>query len=97
MATLQQVREDLREIRYYYSRRKLFDTSSTKIVQSSVLDKITKYNMALKNAPAYQYGLYVALYVQNNTQKSLSHNWNCSVDNIKHLNKLLCNYLLSVV
>ena len=97
MATLQQIREDLKEIRYYYSRRKLFDTSSTTIIQSSVLDKVAKYNLALKNAPASLYGLYVALYVQNNTQKSLSHNWNCSVDYIKHVNKLLCNYLLSVV
>jgi len=97
MATLQQIREDLREIRYYYSRQTLFDAFSITIVQSSVLDKVARYNLALKNAPARLYCLYIALYVKNNTQKTLSYNWNCSVDYIKHLNKLLCNYLLSKV
>jgi len=39
MITINQIREDLREIRYYYSKQKVFDQASKTVIQSSVIDK----------------------------------------------------------
>lgn len=97
MATIQQIRADLKEIRYYYSRRKMFDSASVTVIHSAVLDKVEKYNLAVRNAPARLYDLYISLYVQNHTQASLAYIRNCSADYIKQLNKQLCNYLLKRV
>lgn len=36
MVTMQQVRDDLKEIRYYYSKRKDFEAASKCVVESAV-------------------------------------------------------------
>lgn len=94
MLTLQKIREDLKEIRYYYSKQKMFDSVSKTVIQSSVLDKVNVYNQAVKDAPARLYDLYVSLYVMNNTQETLAFDWDCTPDYIKQQNKKLCEFLL---
>jgi len=94
MLTIQQIREDLKDIRYYYSKQKMFDHASKTVIQSSVLDKVNRYNQAVKDAPARLYDIYVSLYVQNNSQEALAYDWDYSPDYIKQLNKKLCDFLL---
>ena len=97
MLTIQKIREDLKEIRYYYSKQKMFDSVSKTVIQSSVLDKVNKYNQAVKDAPARLYDLYISLYVYDNTQEALAYDRDCSCDYIRQLNKRLCEYLLKVL
>ena len=92
MLSIQEIREDLREIRYYYSKQKMFD-SATKVIASALLDKVERYNQAMKNASARLYDLYYSLYVQNNTQAALAYDWDLSVDYLKLLNRQLCEFL----
>lgn len=40
MLTLDKIREDLKEVRYYYSRKKLFDEHSGSISPNAVLEKV---------------------------------------------------------
>ena len=94
MITIQKIREELREIRYYYSKQKMFDDAGITIVQSSVLDKVNRYNQAIINAPARLYDLYISLYVQNNSQAALAYDWDFSTDYIKQLNKQLYEFLV---
>lgn len=96
MVTMQQIRNDLREIRYFYSKQKMFENASQCVVESSVVEKVNRYNQAIKNAPVRLYDLYISLYTQNNTQASLAYDWDYSNDYIKQLNKQLCEYLLSI-
>jgi len=96
MLTKQKVREDLKEIRYYYSKQKMFDDAGKTVVQSAVLEKVSKYNQAVKDAPARLFDLYISLYVQNNSQAALAYDWDFSTDYIKQLNKQLCEFLLFV-
>jgi hypothetical protein len=96
MLAIQEVRRELREIRYYYSKQKIFD-NATKEIPSSVIETVSRYNQAIKNAPARLYDLYIHLYVQNNTQEALAYDWDYSNDYIKQLNKQLCEYLQSVM
>lgn len=91
--TIQQIKEDLKEIRYYYSRQRDFDCASRVIGQSTVTEKAERYNAAVRKAPAVLYDLYVSLYVNNNTQLVVSLDWDCSPDYIKRMNNKLCAFL----
>jgi len=95
--TLKEIREDLKEIRYYYSKQKLFESAARAVVQSSVISKVARYNTAIKDAPARLFDLYMSLYVYNSSQAAVAADWNFTEDYIKQLNKKLCEFLLKVL
>ena len=90
MKSLEEIREDLKDIRYYYSKQKMFDHG---VVQNDVVEKATKYNEAMKKAPVRLYDLYVSLYINNNTQAALAFDWDVSCEYIKMQNKSSCEFL----
>ena len=91
---MEQIRDDLKEIRYYYSMKDLFNKGESKVKPTAVLEKVEKYNKLMETAPAKMYILYVALYLENNTQASLAEEWNYTPDYIKELNLKLCEFIL---
>lgn len=93
MITLEQIREDLKDIRYYYSKQELFDHATVRVVRNTILEKVERYNNAMQDAPLKLYDLYISLYVRNNTQLALSFDWDYSSDYIKQLNRKLCEFL----
>ena len=97
MLTIQKVRDDLRDIRYYFSKQKLFDDVSKTVVRNSVRDTVERYNQAVKDAPARLFDLYISLYVHNNSQSALADDWNFSDAYIRLLNQKLCEFLLKAL
>lgn len=97
MLTKVEVRNDLKEIRYYYAMKDLFDRSSQTVKPLAIVQKVEKYNTAMQNAPAKLYVLYVSLYVNNNTQSALAAEWQFSADYLKELNNKLIEYLQSTL
>ena len=95
--TIQEIRQDLRDIRYYYSKKEQFDRASNIILPKALLEKIERYQKAMLNAPARLLDLYISLYVQNRSQAALAYEWNYSNDYIKQQNKQLCDYLLEAL
>ncbi|MDE6549974.1 MAG: hypothetical protein K2M44_00505 [Clostridia bacterium] len=93
MITMQQIRQDLKEIRYYYSQRKELDAAALIIGENAVVKKAKRYNLAIDRAPLILYRLYYGLYVMNNSQSALAYDWDKCVDYIKQLNGRLCDYL----
>lgn len=93
MVSMQEIRKDLREIRYYYAKQKDLDKASKEIAENAISEKVNKYNQVIKNAPVRLFDLYISLYTQNNTQAALAYDWDLSEDYIKQLNKQLCLYL----
>ena len=91
--TIKEIREDLREIRYYYGMEDLFKSGSKLVPPQAIIDKVAKYNNAMTMASARLYALYIALYVNNNTQASLAEDWGYTVEYIKQLNNKLCEFL----
>ena len=91
--TLDQVRSDLKEIRYYYSMKELFDLSAKTVQPVSLLEKVARYNEAMKTAPARVFIIYVSLYVQNNSQTALADDWGFTREYIKDLNQRLVEFL----
>ncbi len=93
MIELKQIRQDLRDIRYYYTKKELFDEMSGVVMPSTLLEKLARYNKAMEAAPARLFDLYVSLYVKGKTQAALAEERNYSCDYIKQLNLELCEYL----
>lgn len=91
--TLETIRQDLKEIRYYFGMIDLFNTGSKLIPPKEIVEKVNKYNSAVSHAPARLYALYVGLYVNNNTQAVLADDWGFSTEHIKRLNNKLCYFL----
>lgn len=90
--TLSEIREDLRDIRYYYARKELFEKVSGNVGINRIEDKIGRYNEAICLAPPRLYDLYVSLYLENNTQESLSEKLCYSAEYISKLNKQLVRF-----
>lgn len=87
--TVEKIREDLKEIRYYYSRKELFDEGTRCVAPNSILEKVRRYNDAVKTAPPKLYDLYISLYVKNNTQEGLAYDMHYTPVYIYLLNKKL--------
>lgn len=93
MVSLSEIRADLREIRYFYSRQKIF-ADATKIVGSnSIVEKAQKYNDYMKNAPVRLCDLYIGLYVRGLTQEALAVELGYTPEYVQMIHKQLLLYL----
>lgn len=86
------IRQDLKEIRHYFSHRDLFDEVSSEIGTNSIMEKVKKYNRLICKAPPKLYELYVMLYVRNYTQESGAEAMNLSCNYIQKLNTDLIKF-----
>ena len=93
MLTLTDIRRDLREIRYYYARKDLFDESLRSVSANTIVEKARKYNEAVKTAKPILYDLYVSLYVKNCTQEGLAVELGYTPEYIQILHKQLLLFL----
>ncbi len=93
--TLKEIREDLKEIRYYYARKEIFDAASGGIGLSSIVAKVNKYNTAIQNATPRLYDIYFNLYVKNKTQEVLALELNYTPEYIQMRHKEMLLFLQS--
>ena len=93
MSDLEKVREDLKDIRYYYAHKQVFERASAEQIVNNVIRKAERYNRAMEQAPPILFDLYVSLYIQNNTQAAFAYDRDYSVNYIKDLNNSLCDYI----
>jgi len=91
--TLNEIREDLKDIRYYYSRKKLFDSVVSEIGSNTIEQKLQRYNEAVREASPKLFDLYICLYIHNNTQESVSNELGYTPEYIQMLNKKLLKFL----
>lgn len=92
MVTLSNIRADLKEIRYYMSRKTVFDKSSTRVGKNTIEDKIKIYNLYICDATPRLYDIYVSLYLENNTQESLAQKLGVSLEYMCRLNGMLVKF-----
>lgn len=90
--TIEQIKSDLREIQYYYAHEKEFEGATKIIGQSSILEKVERYNAAICKASSQLYYVYLSLYIRFNTQMVVADDMDCSVGHIKRLNRELCEF-----
>ncbi len=94
MKTMQEIKTDLREIRYYYAKQKEFIGVTDTVGASQISEVAERYNRAVRKAPVRLYDVYISLYVSNRTQMGLALDWSCSLEYIKRLNRQLRDFLL---
>lgn len=97
LKTADDVRKDLREIRFYYSMKALFDEAASTLKHTSLLEKVAKYNELVSEAPAQIYILYCALYIKGHTQAALADEWGYTREYVKDLNQKLVEYLQKTI
>lgn len=93
MTTFSVIREDLKEIRYYYMRKDDFDVAFRKTGENKVIEKVKLYNRIIQSASPKLYDLYVSLYIDCHTQESLSDKLGYTPEYIQMLNKKLLKFL----
>lgn len=91
--TIDEIRKDLQDVRYYYSRKAMFDRALESDVKHVAIEKAERYSRAVRDAPPRLYDLYVSLYVENNTQASTAEKWGYCEGYIRNLNKKLYELL----
>lgn len=91
------IREDLKDIRYYFSRKEAFEKVSASVGENNIAIKLEKYNKAVRLAPPRLYDIYVSLYLDNNTQESLSDKLGYSVEYISKLNGQLVRFFQKTI
>ena len=68
--TLEEVKKDLKEIRCFYACKSLVDKLADAEIYDRVANKAALYNKVISFAPAHLFGIYVAVYINGNTQGS---------------------------
>ena len=91
--TIEEIKEDLKDVRYYYSRISAFGEAEQVIGTSSIVEKIKRYNEAVRDAPPRLYDVYNGLYVNNFTQEGLAFEMGYTSVYIQKLNKDLLTFL----
>ena len=97
MLSLNAIREDLKDIRYYYARKKMFDEAFKCTGENTIIEKVQIYNEAMTTASPKLYDLYYSLYIKNHTQESLSDELCYTPEYIQMLNKQLLKFLQSKI
>ena len=94
MKTLEHVREDLRSIKHYYAKIDDFKKVSNVLGLPLALEMVEAYNRKILKAPLRLYGLYVALYLQNNNQAVVAEDWGVSLSQIALLSRQLNEFFV---
>lgn len=93
MLTLKQIRDDLKDIRYYYSHKEAFEQGFRVVGSNDIVGKAKRYNTVMQSVPTRLYDIYVGLYARNLTQEALSIELCYTPEYIQILNKRLLLYL----
>lgn len=91
--TLSEIRADLQEIRYYFTHKEMFDNAISITGGNAILEKVNRYNEAVKKAPLRLYEIYVELHINNKTQEGFADEKNYTAGYIQQLNKELLKFL----
>ncbi len=92
MISLDKIREDLRDIRYYYAHKAVFEENVIHVGANIVKSKVEKYNAVIVLAPPRLYDLYVGLYVTGFTYEAYAVKNGYAVIYIRKINNELLNY-----
>lgn len=95
MKTAKQVREELSDIKYYHSRKKVLEAEFENVGLNKSKELAEVYSELVKKAPPRIFDMYVMLYVKGYTQEALG-NLMCYARNyVYQLNKQLVEYFVN--
>ena len=93
MVPIEQVKSDLREIRYYYSRKEQLEDASHSIGPLPIQRILENYNCAIRKAPLRLIDLYACLYLRGQTQDAVAMDLGYTPQYIRKLTGELFSFL----
>lgn len=94
--TVAQVKKELKEVRYYYKMKHVFDRNSKEIYPRNIMWLIKKYVTAMEEiTDTKMYIIFTELYVNDTTQTDLADAWGVTRDYIKQMNKELTDFFVN--
>lgn len=91
--TIKEIRNELRQVRYYYSNKKEMDRVLNIVENKTIGELIGKYSNAISHAEPKLYFVYCYLYVEGHTQVDLSDKWGYTPEYVYRLNDKLLRFL----
>lgn len=92
MTTLKEIRDELKEVKYYYSRQKYLDKAVGLVGVNEVMKVVHKYNAIACKAPIMLYDVYVCRIVNGLTQEATAMEFGVAADYSQKLYKQLLLY-----
>lgn len=97
MKTVDEIKQDLKEIRYYYLRKHIFDDAAKTVVTNVVTVKVDKYNEAAKMLAPNLFDIYIGLYIKNSTQEGLAYELGYTLEYVNRQNKQIVLFFQKVI
>ena len=97
MITLQTIKRELENIRYYYARKDIFDKAFDSVGKNEILQTVERYNQAICGAPPKLYEMYVALYIQCCTYEAAAEALCYSVNYVYKTNKKIVDFFFNAL
>jgi len=91
--TLDEIRKELKEVRYYYANRERLCKLFKEFEYNSVYEKAKKYEYAIKTAPIMLYDLFFETILFGKTQDAVSKEWHYTIEHVNRLNKKMLIHL----
>lgn len=92
MITIDTIKNELEDIKYYYSRREMFDKAFGSVGKNEILQTVDRYNAVICSAPPKVYEMYVALYVDGCTYEAAAESLCYSTNYIYKTNKRIVEF-----
>ena len=94
MKSIEQVKEDLRDIKHSYSKIEEIEKVSEEIGSPLALAMVESYNKKILKAPIRLYSLYTSLYLKNASLMSVSIDWGVSKSQVALLSSKLNEFFV---
>ncbi len=97
MITIEVIRKELEDIRYYYARRDAFDKAFDSVGKNEILETVNRYNQAICTASPKLFEIYVALYIECCTYEAAAEDLGFSVSYIYKTNKRIVDFFYTAL
>lgn len=93
MKTLEEIRKDLLQIRFYQKHKAVMDLAIKSVGNNQVLDLVNKYNALMTSAPAKLFSIYAFLYIEGYSQEEAAEKLYYSPQYVQRMNVRLLHFL----
>lgn len=97
MISLDLIKNELEDIKYYYSRKDMFDKAFNSVGKNEILQTVEKYNAIICSAPPKVYELYVTLYIECCTYEAAAEALCYSVNYVYKTHKKILDFFFKAM
>lgn len=97
MISLDLIKNELEDIKYYYSRKDMFDKAFNSVGKNEILQTVERYNAIICSAPPKVYELYVTLYIECCTYEAAAEALCYSVNYVYKTHKKILDFFFNAM